>query len=320
VGNLAVYTTTSAWAHWGGSHMRPEDWAQYPGCILSGIRGAVYGLWPEKPGEQYQDRDLERLRHDAGQLGIGFDTLVLRLGHDNGSPLPSPAEHIGRYRAKINHARKQGFYRLCAFLVNEPNLEVPMTPADFVGWYEEALRLFHAEFPDVGVISPAVAPYSGNDWEWWDRALRQCCAMSDFGGIHLYPTNEGELTGAWSLPWWQGQIPDKPLYVCEMGARTGTPANVRAALLPKLWAQVRDCPQVHFAAWFVQYSEDGPDGQHAQHYYTPGLLAQYVNTALGTAPVVPPVVPEPPVVPPVEPPTIPVGGRMRFMVTVERIE
>ncbi len=330
--NLAVYAAVSAWADFGGSHIpsgptelepdAPDCWADYPLLIKAGVRSALYILWPESA---HQNRDLERLRRDAGRQGIGFDNLVLRLGWEIHKRPVAAKDFIGLYREKIIHATRQGYVRLAVVPFNEPNVELVMfrpdgsvadtimDPASFKRWYAAVVDAWKAdpELGDIPLISPAVAGYAPNSWEWWNEALRDCCAISDFGGVHLYPSTDAEREGPWSLSWWLGQIPDKRLYLLEMGARTGTPGEARAALLPRLWRQVRDCERVDFAAAFCQWSKGR---EHREHWLTPPLLAQYIAVA-GEAPSTAPA-PQPPQ----EPTRPPFGlspGRYRITLDVD---
>lgn len=300
--NLGAYLAVDAWPQYEGSHMQREHWAEYPMLIRGGVKGAVYILWP---GSDAQHRDLERLRHDAGQAGLGFDTLVLRLGWPRFERFPEPAEFVQTFRAKIAHAQAQGFPQLWVMLANEPNIELvehnpdgtvkrTITSArDFLAWYRGVVAVWQAD-PDlrhIPLVPPAVSAYAPNDWEWWDQALREIAAMSTVGNVHLYPTNEAELTGAWSLPWWKGQMPGKRLFITEMGCRTGTPAATRNQLLPQLWRQVRHDPEVGFAAWFAQWTAGR---EHAEHWWTPAQMAAYLAVAVEQSAPPPVAQPTPP--------------------------
>lgn len=311
---LGLYLAVCAWAKFSGSHIPVERWGQLPYLINSGIRSAAYILWPHSA---YQSEDLRRLRQDAGQLGLGFDTLLLRFGWERGVRPPPAADFIALFKEKVLYAKSLGYKRLMVLFANEPNLELDsvMTPAVFLAWYQDMVQLWRAD-PDLSlipIVSPNLAGYAPNSWAWWDGGLRDCCTLSDYAGLSIYPSNEAELQGGWSLPWWQGQVGDKPIVIVEMGARTDTPAATRAALLPKLYAQAKACPQVACALAFVQWTEGA---EHAEHWLTAGDYRALIDANLGT--VAPPVLP--PVIPPTEPPAIPIGGRAVYRVTVERIE
>lgn len=319
---LGLYLAISAWAKWGGSHIPYERWAQYPFLITNGVRAAAYILWPHSP---YQHEDLRRLRQDAGQLGLGFEVLLLRLGWERGTPLPEPAEFLAIFRAKLLYAKRLGYTRLLVLIANEPNLELAdlMTPAQFGPWYKALVELWRKDpdLKEIPLVSPTCAGYAANSWAWWDGALRECCALSDYAGLAIYPTSEAEMglhkkptdpdVPAWSLPWWLGQIGEKQAVIVEMGCRTGTAAAVRSALLPKLYAQVKASAGVAYAFAFAQWT-DGEE--HAEHWLSPLHLRALVDANLGVAPVAPPSVPT-------QPPPLPGGPWPEgvYEVTVRRV-
>ncbi|MCL5026710.1 MAG: hypothetical protein M1531_09510 [Chloroflexi bacterium] len=337
--NLGICTAVSAYSEWNGSAIPPDCWDEYPRLINRGVSQATYILWPENPDEL---RDIERLANDAGDEGTGFDELTLRLATPFGERPATPRNFIAQHRAKLLGVRAQSrFKNRRAYLHSEPNLELAirdadgnvtgwlMTPEEFLAWYKETLVLFRAEFPDFEVISPPVAGYDGQAWYWWDKALRECCALSDLAGVNLYPSTVAELDlgkvsgkddlAGWSLPWWQGQVGGKKIWVCELGCRTGTPAATRDALLPMLWRQMRDCPDVVGSGWFVQWSKGQ---EHRQHWWTveqKDELLAVIAEAPGTAPTTP-TTPTPGDTTPPFPPALPVGGKAVYRITVERVE
>lgn len=313
VNNLGIYIAVSAWSSWNGSAIPPDSWQEYPRMIQRGVTQATYILWPDNP---FQDRDLERLRSDAGAVGVGFSELVLRLGTPKGTHPGTPAEFIARFKPKIMHAKAQGFRKLYVLRFNEPNgelvienpdgtLGLVMTPAQYDVWDTECVRLWKADpdLADIPLIGPPIGGYNeipnhpGSSWLWWDQAIRAANARSDLGGVNLYPATLAELglgknptdpgVPGWSLPWWQGQMPGKPLFVSEMGCRTGTAASVRDAVLPELWRQVKNCADVQGSSWFVQWTESM---EHSQHWWTSSQKDAFlaiIAEAPNTAPTIP---------------------------------
>src|SRR5512146_481987 len=289
--DLGLYLAVDSWANWEGSHIPKDRWAQYPYLINQWLEPGVYILWPDR---QTQFEDLRRLRHDAGLDGLGFDNLIMRLGWEYGKPFSEPTDFLKHFQAQLLYAQTQGYKRLFVVLANEPNNELKgvWSPSQFLAWYKAVLVAWRADaqLKAIPVIAPAIAGYNDNSWAWWDGALRECCALSDLANVHLYPTNEAELQGGWSLPWWQGQVgPEKRIVICEAGCRTGTPQATRDALLPKLYRQVKACAQVDYAAAFVQWTQGQ---EHAEHWLTPAHYYALLQANMGA--VQPPSPPEPP--------------------------
>ncbi|MHB1133000.1 MAG: hypothetical protein ACYC4L_11485 [Chloroflexota bacterium] len=323
MGKLGAYLAVSAWPEWNGSSIPPDCWAEYPRLINRGVSQATYILWP---GNAYQDRDLERLHGDAGAIGTGFQVLVLRLGTPKGEHPGTPAAFIAKHKLKVMHAKAQGYRQILVLRFNEPNAElviensdgtftVVMTPTEYDVWDAEVVRLWKVDpdLADILLIGPPIAGYNeisnhpGSSWLWWDSCIRAANARSDLGGVNLYPARLAEMglgkrptdsgVPGYSLPWWQGQMPGKQLWVCELGCRTGTPALTRDALLPELWRQVKACADVAGSGWFAQWAK-GPE--HTQHWWTSAqkdeflaVIAEVPSTSPDPQPTQPPVAPPP---------------------------
>lgn len=330
--NLGVYLAVSAWSEWNGSAIPPDCWQEYPRLIQRGVTQATYILWPDNA---FQDRDLERLHNDAGASGNGFDTLVLRLGTPKGTHPGAPADFIAKHKPKIMHAKAQGYRKLYVLRFNEPNgelvIENPdgtfglvMTPAQYDVWDTEVVRLWKADpdLADLPLIGPPIGGYNdipnhpGSSWLWWDSCIRAANARSDVGGVNLYPATLVQIGAgmkptdanvpAYSLPWWQGQMPAKPLFVCELGCRTGTPPVTRDTLLLTLFRQIKNCPDVIGSAWFVQWTKGQ---EHREHWWTGSQIDDFLAVIAEAPETKPPVI-----VPPTPPPTI--AGDYRFTLTM----
>ncbi len=309
MGNVGVHLGAWAWAVFQGSHIPDDDWRRVGLLTGSGVRSVKYLLYDSPQAAQTQFEDIRRLRQERN-----VDEIVLRLMH--GRTLPTPAEHIAKYRDRIQHAVSLG-YRVVVQAANEPNIELDgMSPAQFDAWYCQVLDAIKTDCPTVTTTTAPMAPFNDSAWAWWD-GTRLSTAKADVLGVDIYANSAAQLEGPYSLPWWLGQAPDKQIRVLECGAQTGTPATQRAGVLPWLYGQLARAERVLGFYPFIMSSEGA---EHAEHWYTEQIMLSLRQCAQGQTPTVPESPPEPPVVPPVEPPTIPVGGRMRFMVTVERIE
>lgn len=330
VNNLAVYLAVDAWSEFNGSTIPADCWQQYPRLITRGVTQATYILWPDNP---VQDRDLERLHND-----VGFDILVLRLGTPKGTHPGAPADFIAKHKPKIMHAKAQGYRRIYLLRFSEPNAELVienadgtftlvMTPAEYDVWDTEVVRLLDddPDLADIPLIGPPIGGYNdipnhpGSSWVWWDQAIRAANIRSDLGGVNLYPATLAEIgvglkptdpnVPGYSLPWWQGQMPGKPLYVCEMGCRTGTPPVTRDTLLPILFRQIKNCADVVGSAWFVQWTAGQ---EHMQHWWTDEQIGDFlavIAEPMGTEQPAPQPIPLP-----VPPPTI--AGDYKFTLTM----
>lgn len=271
--NVGCHLGAWAWAIYAGSHIPSSDWGKLDLLRSSGVRTCEYLLYEGSPDTQFED--IRRLRQEREQQEI-----VLRLMH--GNSLPSPAEHWGRYRARIAKALEVG-YHVCVQPVNEPNLELKdsMTPAQLAEWFvafEAAIDL-----PDIELVSPPIAPYADTSWAWWD-GIRQAVAVSDSCGVHIYARDANALQGAYSLPWWLAQCPDKPLRVLECGSPTGTSAAAREAVLPALYGQLTKEAR---ALGFYPFILSSEDAKHAEHWLTDADITTLRQCAQGIIPEVP---------------------------------
>ena len=308
--NVGLHAGAWAWAVHEGSHIPEADWGKLKIAAGYGIKSIKYLLYEGSPTTQFED--IRRLRQECG-----FDEIVLRLMHAQGT-LPGPAEHVERYRQRVQYALDMGF-RVCIQPANEPNLEFADTsPVAFTSWFVTVANKLRATFANAEITSPPIAPFAPNSWAWWD-GTRACVDVSDTVGVHCYARSLDDLSGAYSLPWWLGQAPGKVLRVLECGSPTGTDAQTRAALLPHLYAQLAGDATV---LGFYPFILSAENLEHSEHFLTEANLLTLAQLAAGVQPSLPPVVP--PVVPPSLPlpgdvTTIPVGGVATFRVTVERV-
>ena len=313
--NVGLHAGAWAWAVHEGSHIPEADWGKLKIAAGYGIKSIKYLLYEGSPTTQFED--IRRLRQECG-----FDEIVLRLMHAQGT-LPGPAEHVERYRQRVQYALDMGF-RVCIQPANEPNLEFADTsPVAFTSWFVTVANKLRATFANAEITSPPIAPFAPNSWAWWD-GTRACVDVSDTVGVHCYARSLDDLSGAYSLPWWLGQAPGKVLRVLECGSPTGTDAATRAALLPRLYAQLAGEQAVKGWYPFILSAEDV--AQHGEHFLTEANLLALAQLAAGVTPVLPPVIPiTPPVIPDIPPvitpgvPAIPVGGKATYRVTVERL-
>lgn len=310
--NVGLHAGAWAWAVHEGSHIPEADWGKLKIAAGYGIKSIKYLLYEGSPTTQFED--IRRLRQECG-----FDEIVLRLMHAQGT-LPGPAEHVERYRQRVQYALDMGF-RVCIQPANEPNLEFADTsPVAFTSWFVTVANKLRATFANAEITSPPIAPFAPNSWAWWD-GTRACVDVSDSVGVHVYWHGLEDATGPYSLPWWLGQVPGRPIRVLECGCPTGTSAATRASLLPRLYSQLAGEPAVQGFYPFILSAEDV--AQHGEHFLTEANLLTLAQLAAGVAPSLPPVQP-PPVIPPVvspdQPiPDIPIGGKAVYRVTVERI-
>lgn len=314
--NVGVHIGSFAWCSWGDGHIDPDDQTKLKRLRAAGVRSAKYLLHTPGQAKQTQFRDIEKLRQDWQ-----YDEVVLRLMHDQ-RYLPSPQYTLDWYRERIQRAFDVGL-RVILQPVNEPDLELDMAPAEVTQWFAEFAAIARQAFPAAKLVSPPIAGVEhAGSWAWWD-GTRGCYDVADYGGIHIYTA--GRLDGAYSLPWWLGQMPgDKPLLVLECGSPNGTDVGTRAAALPGLYSQLAREGRVQ---GFYPFMLSGEDYRHAEHFLTEQNIITLCQLAQGLQPAIPtppPVVPPavPPSTPPSVPlePSIPVGGTMRFEVTVRRIE
>lgn len=308
--NVGISAGAYAWAVFAGSHVPDADWAKLQLLASQGVRSVKYLLYEGSPTTQ--NEDIRRLRQECG-----YTEIVLRLMHQQGT-LPDPAQHAERYRARIQHALDVGL-RVVVQPANEPNLEfADVSPVAFTSWFVSVVNKLRTTFPNVEITSPPFAPHAPNTWQWWD-GTRACVDVSDSVGVHVYWRGLEDEAGPYSLPWWRGQAPDRPLRVLECGCPTGTGAATRASLLPRLYAQLAGEQAVKGFYPFILSAEDV--AQHGEHFLTEANLLTLAQLAAGVTPALPE--PLPPVVPPIvspDEPSLPVGGKAVYRVTVERVE
>lgn len=272
--NCGVHLGAWAWAVHSGSHVPLSDWGKVDILRSAGITSAKYLLYEGSPDTQFED--LRRLRQERG-----LSEVVLRLMH--GRALPTPLDHLNRYTARIDYARALGF-TVVVQTANEPNLELDaMSPSEFGTWHATCAREARARWPGIEVVSPPIAPYATNTWAWWDH-MREAVTASDTVGVHVYANTVEQLSGGYSLPWWLGQAPDKQLRVLETGCQTGTPADVRAAMLPRIYGQLASESRVLGWYPFIMSSEDVA---HSEHWYTDAVMTLLRQVAAGVTPTVP---------------------------------
>lgn len=308
--NVGISAGAYAWAIFQGSHIPDADWAKLQLLASQGVKSVKYLLYEGSPETQFED--IRRLRQECG-----YTEIVLRLMHQQGT-LPDPAQHAERYRARIQHALDVGL-RVVVQPANEPNLEfADVSPVAFTSWFLSVVNKLRATLPNVEIVSPPFAPHAPNTWAWWD-GTRACVDVSDSVGVHVYWRGLEDEAGPYSLPWWRGQAPDRPLRVLECGCPTGTSAATRASLLPRLYAQLAGEQAVKGFYPFILSAEDV--ASHGEHFLTESNLLTLAQLAAGMTPALPEPLPlvVPPVVSP-DVPSIPVGGKAVYRVTVERVE
>lgn len=304
--NVGAHCGAWSWAIFAGSHLPEADEGKLQLLRAAGVTSIKYLLYEGAPETQYED--LRRLRQE-----LGFSEVVLRLMH--GDTLLSPTQVLDLYAERIRHARSVG---LCVVLqpLNEPNLELrdTWTPTAVADWFNTFAVQARYRWADIEIVSPPVAPYAPNSWEWW-QGLQPADQVADSCGVHVYANTPAQLTGDWSLPWWLGQT-TKPLRILECGCQTGTPAATRTAMLPQLYTRLAAEPRVRGFYPFILSSEGS---EHAEHWYSDSVVTLLRQVAQGQTPATP----EPPSVPDVPPAdlegvwTLEVGG-VRIPFTLHR--
>ena len=308
--NVGISCGAWSWAIFQGSHIPNGDWDALTVLSTRGVRSVKYLLYEGSPETQFED--IRRLRQERN-----YSEIVLRLMHPHGQ-LPETAGFVAQYERRIQHAFDMGFSVVLQPL-NEPNLEnTSMSWQAIASWFVSVANKLRSRFPRAEIVSPPIAPFAPNTWEAWD-SLRACVDVSDTVGVHVYWRSLADADGAYSLPWWLGQVPGKTVRILECGCPTGTDAQTRAALLPMLYAQLAGEPAV---VGFYPFILSAEDLAHSEHFLTEANLLTLAQLAAGVTPSLPPVVPPviPPVVSPDQPiPDIPIGGKAVYRVTVERI-
>ena len=311
--NVGISCGAWSWAIFQGSHIPNGDWDALTVLSTRGVRSVKYLLYEGSPETQFED--IRRLRQERN-----YSEIVLRLMHPHGQ-LPETAGFVAQYERRIQHAFDMGFSVVLQPL-NEPNLEnTSMSWQAIASWFVSVANKLRSRFPRAEIVSPPIAPFAPNTWEAWD-SLRACVDVSDTVGVHVYWRSLADADGAYSLPWWLGQVPGKVVRVLECGCPTGTDAATRQALLPRLYSQLAAEPRCWGYYPFILSAEDA--AQHGEHFLTQADL-----TALGTLagggtvapPTLPPLLPPPPPSLPLpgDVPSIPVGGIATYRVVVERI-